>query len=118
MKERLWKRLAKDESGVAAIEFAFVVPAFLTLVLGIINLSLLGLTLASLHYSVEEGARCASVKMVCPEPKSRYFAPGPIPVFTSSKGPCGFTLSATVTFNLNVILYQRAIPLTAIACFP
>jgi len=116
--EAAWRRLAGDEGGVAAIEFAFVMPAFLTLIVGVINVSLFCMTLASLHYSVEEGARCVAVRATCPEPGSRYFAPGPAPTFTRSTAACGTMLSATVTFSLEAVLYRRSVPLSATACYP
>jgi Flp pilus assembly pilin Flp len=118
MGDSAWQRVAEDEAGATAIEFALVVPALLTLMVGIINISLLGMTSASLHYSVEEGARCASIKQICPEPKERYFAPGPPPVFTLSAAACGSLLSATVTFNLNAVLIRKSIQLSATSCYP
>jgi Flp pilus assembly protein TadG len=118
MRIQFWKRLAQDEKGVTAIEFALVMPALLTMIVAVINVSLLGMTSASLHYSVEEGARCASVREVCPAPESRYFAPGPVPTFTLSSATCGSLLNATVTFNLNAVLLRRSIQLSAAACYP
>jgi Flp pilus assembly protein TadG len=118
MKAVFWKRIAEDERGATAIEFALVAPAFLSLIVAVINVSLLGMSVASLHYAVEEGARCASVRQVCPEPASRYFAPGPSPVFTPSSATCGSMLNATVTFNLNAALVQRSIRLSATARYP
>jgi Flp pilus assembly pilin Flp len=118
MTAALWKRVAEDERGVTAIEFALVAPAFLTLIVAVINVSLLGMSIASLNYAVEEGARCASVRQVCPEPKSRYFAPGPSPAFTLSAAACGSLLSGTVTFNLNAVLIRRSIQLSATSCYP
>jgi Flp pilus assembly pilin Flp len=114
----IWKPVAEDERGVTAIEFALVAPAFLTLIVAVMNVSLLGMSVASLHYAVEEGARCASVRQVCPEPKSRYFAPGPPPAFTLSAAACGSLLSGTVTFNLNAVLIRRSIQLSATSCYP
>ncbi len=118
MKELFWKRAAEDERGAAALEFALVVPALLTLIVAVINVSLLGMTSASLHYAVEEGARCASVRQICPEPRSRYFAPGPAPAFTLTSAVCGSLLSATVTFNLNAVLIRKSIQLSATSCYP
>jgi Flp pilus assembly pilin Flp len=118
MKAPLLKRVTEDEKGATAIEFALVAPALLSLIVAVINVSLLGLTSASLHYAVEEGARCAAVRLVCPEPRSRYFAPGPPPVFTLSGAACGSLVSATVTFNLNAVLIRKSIPLSATACYP
>jgi Flp pilus assembly pilin Flp len=117
----LTRDLHADESGATAIEFAFVMPVFLMLVVGIINLSLLVLATASLHYAVEKGARCASVKGTCPDSefKSYYFAPGPLPTFIADpKAACGHALSATVPYNINAVFFQKSIILSAASCFP
>ncbi|MBF9234255.1 TadE/TadG family type IV pilus assembly protein [Microvirga alba] len=108
-----------DERGATAIEFALVAPVFLALVFGIFHLSLLGFTVASLNYAVEKGARCNAIATDCPDAAAYYFAPEPAPVFTSDKAAaCGTLVNATVTYQLNVLIYQASIPLTASACFP
>jgi Flp pilus assembly protein TadG len=116
------RQLPGDERGATAIEFAFVLPIFLALVFGILNVSLLMLTVASLHHTVEKGARCASLKGgTCPEAdlKGYYFAPGPAPKFTANaSAACGRLLTATVVYNLNAVIYQKAVSLSATACFP
>jgi len=108
-----------DERGTTAIEFALVAPVFLALLLGIFHLSLLGFTLASLHYAVEQGARCGAISTACPEIATYYHAPTPAPVFTeNAAAPCGTSVRGTVTYDLNVLLYRASIPLSASACFP
>ncbi|NIX78379.1 TadE/TadG family type IV pilus assembly protein [Microvirga terricola] len=119
MREGWAKKVRDDERGATAIEFALVAPAFLALILGIFQLSLLGLTVASLNYSVEKAARCDAISTKCPDVTTYYFAPAPIPVFTHDKAAvCGASVSATVTYQLNVLIYQASIPLSASACFP
>jgi hypothetical protein len=96
-----------------------IAPVFLALVLGIFHLSLLGFTIASLNYAVEKGARCDAIATNCPDIATYYFAPDPAPVFTHDKAAaCGASVSATVTYQLNVLIYQSSIPLSASACFP
>ena len=59
---RLKTKILSDEKGTTAIEFAIVGPIFIFLVIGIAFLCM-GLAVAgSMHYAVEEGARCASVR--------------------------------------------------------
>jgi Flp pilus assembly protein TadG len=110
-----------DEGGVTAVEFAIVMPVFLAFVVGIFNLSLLILTVASLHYAVEKGARCTSVRENCSdaEIKSYYFAPGPAPTFVHTPDTeCGHAVGASVVFQLNVVILQRDVTLSATSCFP
>jgi Flp pilus assembly pilin Flp len=119
MKQSSKRGLLSDPSGATAVEFAMVAPVFLALILGIIHLSFLALTVGSLNYSVEKGARCAALSTAanCPA-ESYYFAPGDTPVFTYSGAACGTSLTGEVTYSMNVILYHASIPLRASACFP
>ncbi|ANY82580.1 hypothetical protein BB934_30360 (plasmid) [Microvirga ossetica] len=113
------RALSSDERGATAIEFALIAPVFLAMVLGIFHLSLLGFTVANLHYAVEKKARCDAISAVCPDASTYYYAPDPEPVFTINKGTaCGTSVNATVTYELNVLIYQKSIPLSAAACFP
>jgi hypothetical protein len=101
------------------VEFAIVAPVFLAVVFGIIQLSVMAFTVASLNYAVEKGARCAAVQTGCPSPASHYYAPGPAPSFTTiESAACGLLLTASVTYNLNVLAFQRSIVLSGSACFP
>jgi len=52
---------ARDEQGSAAVEFALLVPVTLVLLLGIFHLCFVTYAAGSLHWAVEQAARCASV---------------------------------------------------------
>jgi Flp pilus assembly protein TadG len=119
MKQGFKSGLWSDKSGATAVEFAIIAPVFLAIIFGIIQLSFLALTVASLNYSVEKGARCAALSSEsnCPA-DSYYFAPGALPAFTYGTTACGTSLTAQITYNLNVIIYRASIPLRASACFP
>jgi Flp pilus assembly protein TadG len=75
--------MSYDERGTTAIEFAIVGPVFIMAVIGIIYLCMCLSVVGSMHYAVEEGARCASVKTtVCTDQTStvaytqtHYFGP-------------------------------------------
>ncbi|KAB0265762.1 TadE/TadG family type IV pilus assembly protein [Microvirga brassicacearum] len=111
--------LRNDERGATAIEFALIAPVFLALVMGIFHLSLLGFTIANLNYAVEKGARCSAIATNCPDVATFYYGPSPAPVFTSDSAvACGTSVNATVIYELNVLIYQASIPLSASACFP
>jgi Flp pilus assembly protein TadG len=67
----LLKRWRRHQSGSAAVEFAMVIPAFICLIVGSLYATMMISTLASLHYAVEQGARCASVtSTVCSDSTS------------------------------------------------
>jgi TadE-like protein len=117
---------ARCRLGAGALEFALVLPAFILMVVGGIHAALMVFTVASMHFAVEDGARCASVQTtVCADApstvaftKAHYFGPSAPPAFAYSATGCGHTVNAAVTYVFNVGLAQRNVPLTASACFP
>ncbi len=129
-----------DDRGTTAIEFAIVAPAFIILLIGTIYLCL-GLFLAgSLHYAVEEGARCASVRTTAPAPglapcrpagvpdataikaytKYSYFGPVSSPTFNYNNPSvgCGNTVTGSANFHADLGITTVTIPISASACFP
>jgi Flp pilus assembly protein TadG len=60
-KLRLLKRIAIEESGAAAVEFALVSTAFITLVFGITYLGIMLHTKAALQWAVETTIRKAAI---------------------------------------------------------
>ena len=123
----LHKNITTDERGTTAIEFAIVGPIFIMLIIGIIYLCMCLAVVGSMHYAVEEGARCASVKTtVCSDQsttvsytQSHYFGPSTLPTFTyNAAAACGHSVSGTISYVLDVGLKQFTVPITASACFP
>ena len=124
------KSLRLDQQGTTAVEFAIVAPVFIALLVGTISLCVGLFLIGSLHYAVEEGARCASVKTACqvggnPDAaatqtytKSRYFGPDVSPTFTYAAAACGNSVSASVSYSMNVGFRTFVIPISAKACFP
>jgi Flp pilus assembly protein TadG len=118
-------RLA-DDRGTTAIEFAILTPLMVMLLVGIASLSLMLFALGSMHYAVEDAARCASARpMQCNSPsaiiayaQSRYAGTLASPVFTYTAASCGNQVTATVTFTFDAGMYRQSVPLAAIACFP
>jgi Flp pilus assembly pilin Flp len=123
---RLWRRFAADRGGASAVEFAIILPVFILLVLGSISLAMLTFSISSLNYAVEDAARCAAVnKVLCSSPGTtakyaltRYLGPPIKPVFTYSTTGCGNTVSATATYQMDIIPQIASIPLKASACHP
>jgi Flp pilus assembly protein TadG len=115
----------KDERGTTAVEFALVSPIFIALVIGLLYLCLCLFLIGSLHFAVEDGARCASVRTtVCSDAgttvayaQSRYFGPSS-PTFTYAAAACGKSVTGSINYVAQLGLTQFTIPITATACFP
>jgi Flp pilus assembly protein TadG len=114
-----------DERGTTAVEFAIVGPLFIALVIGMLYLCMCLFVIGSLHYAVQEGARCASVRTtVCRDDtsivsyaQSRYFGPSS-PTFTFSAAACGNSVNGSINYVIELGLTQVIVPITANACFP
>ena len=124
---RTHQKLYADEGATTAIEFALVGPVFLMALIGIFYLCMGLAVVAGMHYAVEEGARCASVKtMICTDQTStvaytqnHYFGPGALPTFTyDPAASCGHSMSGSLNYVLDIGLRQFNVPITASACFP
>jgi len=86
----------------------------------------------SLHFAVEDGARCASVKIsICADSpttiaytQSRYLVPNVSPTFTynnaASCGPgnTGNSVTGTVSYTMDIGFRKFVVPISATTCFP
>jgi Flp pilus assembly pilin Flp len=115
-----------NNRGTTAVEFAVVAPVFIALVVSTFYLCMGLFLVGSLHFAVEEGARCASVNTsVCSDKsaiksytQSHYYGPGSSPTFDYELADCGNSVSASVNYAANLGLATVTIPITARACFP
>jgi Flp pilus assembly protein TadG len=115
-----------NDQGTTAVEFAIIAPVVVMLLVGTVNLSLMLLSIGSMHFAVEDAARCASARpSVCGNSSSiiayaqtRYSGSLTPPVFTYAAAACGNQVSATITYDFNVGVFQQAVPLSATSCFP
>jgi Flp pilus assembly pilin Flp len=121
-----FRSLYLDRQGTTAVEFAIVAPILIALLIGTIALCIGLFLIGSLHFAVEDGARCASVKTtICTDgpttvayTQSRYFGPDVSPTFTYAAAPCGNSVSASISYSMNVGFRTFVIPVSATACFP
>lgn len=119
-------KIRRDEQGAAAIEYAFVLPVFILLLVGAISAGNLLFAVNGLHYAVEDAARCAAVKTtVCTDSSStvtyaqnRYSGPKISPTFTLSNAGCGHTVSGSAQYPLMLAAYTINVPVSASACYP
>ena len=122
----LLKSLRRDERGTTAVEFAIIAPVFIALLIGTMVLCVALLLVGSLHFAVEDGARCASVKTtICSDAattvaytQSRYFGPAVSPTFTYAAAACGNSVSASISYSMDVGFRTFVVPISATACFP
>jgi Flp pilus assembly protein TadG len=120
------KSLRLDQQGTTAVEFAIVAPVFIALLVGTITLCIGLFLVGSLHFAVEEGARCASIKTtICSDAattvaytQSHYFGPDVSPTFTYAAASCGNSVSASISYSMNVGFRTFVVPISATACFP
>ena len=111
----LLKSMRCDQQGTTAVEFAIIAPVFIALLVGVIALCICLFLVGSLHYAVEEGARCASVKTACADAsgnpdatatvayaQSHYFGPAVSPAFTYAAAPCGNSVSGSINYSMDV----------------
>ena len=115
-----------NQEGTTAVEFAIVAPVFFLMLFGTIGLCFALFLIGSLHYAVEDGARCASVKAtICTDANSivtyttgRYMGPNVSPSFTYAAAACGNSVTGTVSYSMNIGFKTFVIPISATACFP
>jgi Flp pilus assembly protein TadG len=127
------KSLRGDQQGTTAVEFAIIAPVFIALVVGTMALCVGLFLIGSLHFAVEDGARCASVKTtICSDEastvaytQSRYFGPNVSPTFTcagstcgGATATCGNSVTGSISYSMDVGFKTFVIPIRATACFP
>jgi Flp pilus assembly protein TadG len=122
-------RLFACENGSSAVELGIILSTFLSILFGIVNVSMMLWTLASLHYAAETAARCASVaSSSCTSATtiqdyalSQYFglSLGGTNPFTYSATGCGNTVTASYSYSLVIpLIHTYPVPLSATACAP
>ena len=125
-------RLSACRRGVSAVEMALILTIFLGMLFGIINLSLVLWTQASLYFATQAAARCASANpTICGAPANgslveayalnQYFGQslGGANPFTYSAGGCGHMVTANYAYPLSIPFYgDYRLSLSASACFP
>jgi Flp pilus assembly pilin Flp len=122
----LLRSIHRNQEGTTAVEFAIIGPVFILLILGTIALCFALFLVGSLHFAVEDGARCASVKTtICTDAtstiaytQSRYLGPNVSPTFTYASAACGNSVSAAISYRMDIGFRTFVIPISATACFP
>ncbi len=122
------KGLLGSTGGNPAVEMALVLPVFLALIYGVIEFGRVLWTLSTLHYAVEEAARCASINTTTCGTSTQIKAYAAArastigvatSVFTPTTVACGHKVAASYVFPFAVSGFMPyTITLTAQSCFP
>jgi Flp pilus assembly protein TadG len=106
-------KVCRDELGGAAVEYALVLPAFITLIVGALCLGQVAFAVNSLHYAVQDASRCAAVKTtVCTDSNAT------VTYARSKYAGCGHTVTGTGSYPLILFASTINVPLSASACYP
>lgn len=122
------RRLLTNARGATIVEFALVAPIFIMVVVGGINLSMLGFSAASLRYATEAAARCAAVKTsVCSNVSTTQahasanftkLSSAPATFAVTMNASCGKQVTGTLNYVAETGLGSFTVPLTTTSCFP
>jgi Flp pilus assembly protein TadG len=111
--------------GTVAIEYAIILPVFLIMLLGIMDISRLLWTYTTLYRASEAAARCAAIKAAsCTTfaATKAYAVTAALGLnitassFSVSNPACGIQVSSSYDFRF--IFPQKTVTLTTTACYP
>lgn len=117
----------RDTAATTAAEFALVVPVFLILVFGTINLGITFSAVSQIHYAAERAARCLSTNVsgncaagsINTYAKSFYQGPSVTGLnFVATTGACGNKVTGTGSYQLVTGISATAVSISAKACYP
>lgn len=119
-------RFRRDRAGSLTVDFAMIAGPLLSLLLGTMEIGRLLWYQNALNYSVEEGARCATidvnncgttdqVKSYSAGKSGVGFASG---VFSVSSPACGNQVNASYPMSLSIPFVPVSVTLTAQSCYP
>jgi Flp pilus assembly protein TadG len=119
-------RLLKDQRGASAVEFVIVLPLLALLLIGAFYVCFMMYAYSTLHYAVEDAARCRSVKTAVSTNAtttqtyagSRFRGWGITPTFVATQPACGNQVVGSGTFTLRTGLRSLPVPMSATACYP
>jgi Flp pilus assembly protein TadG len=120
------RRWLRDEGAASATEFALVLPLFIGLTLGLINLcialfafvNLLAVTQAAARCAAIDTTNCSTSTAVNTWAQARYAGPGIGATFALTSQSCGKQVDSTGTFHLVTVVYNPTLTISATACYP
>lgn len=116
-----------DRGGAAMVEFAVLLPVFLSLIFGVIQCGEMFWTQTAMQHAVEMAARCATINATTCGSTSEtqtyaatqaYGLSLPSGTFTASSAACGNEVVGSYTFPFVAPWFPATISLTAQSCYP
>jgi Flp pilus assembly protein TadG len=121
-------RLGRDRRGASIVETAVIMPVFLTMVMGLIDLGQLFWRQTAMQHAVEMAARCASVtpgtcgtasQIQTYAATQAYGLTFPDNTFTASTPACGNQVSAAYSYSfMTPMLPVASVSLAGKSCYP
>ena len=125
---RRLRRLWADRSGASALEFGLLLPVFVPIMFGIIQLGQVFWTQTALQHAVEMAARCATINATACSSTGltqtyattqAYGLTFPNGTFVATAAACGNQVTATYTFPfMGAAWFAASINLSARSCYP
>lgn len=123
----LLRRFIRDTAATTAAEFALVIPFFLLMVFGTINLGITFSAVSQIHYAAERAARCLSTNVsgncaagtINTYAKGYYKGPSITGLnFIASTAACGNKVVGSGSYQLVTGFSGTAVSIRAQACYP
>ena len=120
-------RLLTDRHGASALEFALLLPFFLPIIFGTIEIGQMFWTQTAMQHAVEMAARCATInttscgtttKIQSYAATQTYGLTLPAGTFTASTAACGNQVNASYSFPFLTGWFPASVSLTAQSCYP
>jgi len=119
--------LGRDTSGTSLIEFAVLLPVFVTLVFGMIDLGRLFWVQTAMQHGAEMAARCATINTTTCGTANQiqtyagtqaYGLTLPTNTFTATTPTCGNQVIGSYTFSFLASFNGTSMTLSAKSCYP
>ena len=121
-------RLWREDRGASTVEFVMVLPILTLLLAGSVFACMMMYAASTLHFAVEDAARCGAVKTgICTSATttqtyalSRYRGPkmNSLTFTATPASTCGYQVAGSGTFLLKTGLKTLSVPISASGCFP
>jgi len=119
--------LGRDTSGTSLIEFAVLLPVFVAMVFGMIDLGRMFWVQTAMQHAAEMAARCATINTGSCGTASQiqtyagtqaYGLTLPANTFTATTPTCGNQVTASYTFSFLASFNGTSTTLSAKSCYP
>ena len=107
---RRWRKLRGDDKGASAVEFAIIAPVFITLIMGIVELSLILFTYATAGYATRDVSRRIATNRLAAASASATLKPQ-LPAWVQAAATVTVTQTTPATPATNVITVAVSMPL-------